>query len=85
MHSEVPFKAVMGALCQNAEAQEDIPRFQSALNLENGDEQGSLPGFSKCSLKVKRLQVCAESAPSSGCQGLCYRNTMWIVDFMHLY
>ncbi len=63
VHSEVPFKVVMSALCQNASAQEDVPRFQSALNLEHGNEQGSLPGFSKCGLKVKRLQVCAEPLP----------------------
>ena len=66
VHSEVPFKAVMSTLCQNAKAQEDIPRFQSALNLENSNEQGSLPGFSTCGLKVKRLQVCADSPHFTG-------------------
>ena len=59
VHSELPFKAVMSALCQHADAEDDVPRFQSALNLEDGQEQGSLPGFHKCGLKVKRLQVCA--------------------------
>ena len=62
VHSEVPFRVVMRALCQTADCPEDIPRFQSALNLEDGNEQGRLPGFTKCGLEVRRLQVCAALA-----------------------
>ena len=65
VHSEVPFTAVMSALCENISAQEDIPRFQSALNLEDGNVQGFLPGFSRCGLKARRLQVRPAPLPSS--------------------
>jgi non-ribosomal peptide synthetase component F len=57
VHSELPFKEVLAALSQSADDVDDMPRFQSALNLEDNKSQGSLRGFTEAGLDVARLQV----------------------------
>ena len=57
VHSELPFKVVLAALSQSADDVNDMPRFQSALNLEDSSSRGSLRGFRKAGLDVARLQV----------------------------
>lgn len=57
VHSELPFKAVLNELSKGGDGQSEQPHFQSALNLEDGNEQGSLQGFRRAGVEVKRLQV----------------------------
>ena len=57
VHSELPFKAVLSELFKSGDGPSEQPHFQSALNLEDGNEQRSLQGFRRAGVEVKRLQV----------------------------
>ena len=57
VHSELPFEMVLSELSKSGDGQNEQPQFQSALNLEDGNEQGSLRGFRRAGVEVKRLQV----------------------------
>ena len=57
VHSELPFKTVLSELSKSGDGLNEQPHFQSALNLEDGNEQGRLQGFRRAGVDVKRLQV----------------------------
>ena len=70
VHSELPFKTVLSELSNSGDGLNEQPHFQSALNLEDGNEQGSLQGFRRAGVEVKRLQVNQHlPAPAASPQG----------------